>query len=299
MKKQTLVAVSAGLMCVTLFAGTTVAGAATVRRSAQRHRAAAAPPSIKITPAANLVAGESVTVTGAGFPAEASLIIAECNADGDGPGPTKGSCDLSRSERGSVTTTAIGTFSTTFTIIVGTMKKEVPDNSCAQGDVQAEHSVQCVIAAADFKAKKLVYAPIFFAAPKLLITFTYPGVLPIEVTIRESGGYTSSAVGGFEIIGAVGEAEPPSRACQGSRNDSTVWTGSMSLGLPACTRQFGEHVRIKLLRGTQMKYEATVRVSTHHPGAFSYTFSVPNRDEYSVDVLGMTSGEELTGTALY
>jgi hypothetical protein len=85
------------------------------------------------------------------------LIIAECNADGDGPGPTKGSCDLTRSKRAPVTTTSIGTFSTTFTMLAGTMKKGLTDNSCTQGDGQAEHSVQCIIAVADFKAKKLVF----------------------------------------------------------------------------------------------------------------------------------------------
>jgi Neocarzinostatin family len=298
MKRQTMAALGGGLACLALLASAAAAGAAPVQRLAPRHPVTAkATPTIKITPNANLKAGEKVKVTGSGWPKKTKLIVAECNFDGAGPGALNGSCDTSA--LATPTTSSTGTFSTSFTVVGGTMSAGKSDDDCAQGKIQAEHSVQCIIGAAQLNSttlaiEKFAYGSIFFTAPKVTFKYTkstkVDGKQTYTVKVTEAGGYTKPSVGGFEIIGAVGKTKPWSTKCQSSRNDKSTWS---QVKLPACTHHYGEEVEIKW----NGKNLAKVEVSATPPGAFSYTIDNVKAGKHAFEALGLTSSEKVTATA--
>jgi hypothetical protein len=286
MKRRLIAAAAAlGALSLALVGGATVAGASTAKPSAA--------PAVSITasPNANLNSGASVTVTGSGWPDNASVVLVECNADGAGPGDTAGSCNLKGLKP--VTTSATGTFSGSISIITGAMTAGKPNNACPQGVKQAEAAVECVIGAADLGTKQFAFAPIHFTAPAL--SFSFAKASPIDghatfsMKITESGDYLST--GGFDVIGAFGTASPPSRLCQGSSNGKSTWTPP---GLPVCTKFFGEVVQINL-NGKKVELLRVDSAST--PGDFSWTLPhTPPGTHYTVEAIGLVSGDTLTGT---
>jgi hypothetical protein len=245
-----------------------------------------------------LKAGDVVTVTGSGFPDSAGYILAECNADGGGPGATTGSCDTAAIKTGN--TSGTGTFSNTFTIVYGQMTKGKNGTACPQSVSQAEHAVACIIGAVTglgTKTEEFAFAPINFTAPAL--TFSYAksvmdgSVQTYSIKITESGDYvlhSGNNNGGYLVIGAYGTANPPSRVCQGTTNGKT-WKPP---GLPACTKFFGEVVQINF----HGKKIALVRAGgATDPGGFTWTIKSAMPGSYSIQALGLVSGESVTDTA--
>jgi len=298
MKRLIVAAAGAGALSLALIAGPITAGAstgarATASRADRPHTAAV----VTVTPHANLKAGTVVTVTGSGFPDGVSYIYTECNADGGGPGATTGSCDTSAIKTG--TTSGTGTFSGTYTIVAGQMTKGKNGTACAQSVTQAQHAVACIIGAVTglgTKTEDFAFSPILFTAPPL--TFTYAksvmsgGVQTYSIKITEAGDYVLHAGqnnGGYLVIGAYGSAVPPSRVCQGTTTGKTWKPPS----LPACTKFFGEVVQINF----HGKKIALLRVGANDPGSFSWTIKSAKPGKYSIQALGLVSGESVTDTA--
>jgi hypothetical protein len=293
MKRLIVAAATMGVISLALVGISGTAGASTAHQAASARTATTAAV-VTVTQNANLKGGDSVTVAGSGFPDKATLVVAECNADGDGPGALGGSCDTGK--LGSVKTSSTGTFSTKFTVIQGDMSTHV-DTSCPQGLVQVQHSVECIIGVADLSSDPVIfaYAAIHFTAPALKLTYTKSTVVnsvqTYSVKISETGDYAPN-VGGFDVLGRVSPTNN-SEACQGSSNDSTVWTGEGAPGLPACTVHLGEVIEVKF-GGKKVGLErATVS------GAFTWTIAHAIAGKtYSVEALGLTSSEELTASAV-
>jgi hypothetical protein len=192
-----------------------------------------------------------------------------------------------------VTATATGTFSISYPIAVGAMKAGGTNNNCPQGARQAEHSVECIIGVADLKTSTYTFVPIHFTAPALTFTYTKSTVIggqqSYSVLITESGDYATN-VGGFDVIGAYGTGTPPSRLCQGSSNDSTVWNPP---NLPVCTIHFGEAVEI-LWGGKKV---GLIRVGVASPSAFTFTIHHAFAGSHTAEALD-GNGEKATGTAV-
>jgi hypothetical protein len=291
MKRLIVAAASVGVLLLALV-GTTAAGASTAHTSLPRVRGTAAPV-VTVSPNSNLTNGEKVTVTGSGWPAKTSLIVLECNADGAGPGDTSGSCDEAAGQLLSPKTSATGTFTVKYPIAVGAMKAGGTNNNCPQGLRQAQHSVECIIGVADLGASIYSFVPIHFAAPALTFTYTKSTVIgghqSYKVVITEAGDYAPN-IGGFDVIGAYGTDTPPSRDCQGSSNDSTVWNPP---NLPPCTIHFGEAVEI-LWGGKKI---GLIRVGVASPGAFTFTIQHAFAGSHTAEALD-GNGEKATGTAV-
>jgi hypothetical protein len=290
MSRRLIAAVACvGALSFALVGGAT-AGASTARNA---KPSTAAPASITVSPSANLKRGSVVTVSGSGWVPKHNIVIVECNADGSGPGPTAGSCDTTALKVATVSSS--GTFSTTFTIVVGAMASGKTLNECPQTAAQAVHAVYCIIGAADLSTKPETFAlqPIHFSAPPLSITFAKASPInghpTYSMKITDTGDY-AAGYAGFEVIGAAGADH--SRECQGSSNGKSTWTPP---GLPVCTVIFGEVVQINL-NGRKVML---LRVGgSSSPGDFSWTLPhTPPGIHYTIEALGLESGEELTTTA--
>ena len=289
MKRLIVAAASVGALSLGLVSF--AAGAANAAPAAKPHVSPRATPTITVSPHANLIAGAKVTIVGTGFPASALVVYAECNGDGALGGDTKG-CDISTA--GKTTTNAKGGFTATgFKIVVGKVGTSTPSN-CAQNTTQASKAVECLIGAATTTGSVFALQPITFAAPAL--TFSYVkgamvgGVQTYNTTIKESGDYVAQKSGlnngGYFVIG---ETSTGSKSCQGTTNGKT-WSPP---GLPACTKELGEVVQVNW-NGRKV---ALVRVGVRTPGTFSWLIKNATPGKHSVEALGLTSGEKLTGTA--
>ncbi|MGD0085015.1 MAG: neocarzinostatin apoprotein domain-containing protein [Acidimicrobiales bacterium] len=300
MKRLIVAAASVGALSLALVAGPASAGATTgskaiAPRSVRPHSTAV----VTVSPDSNLKNGQVVAVQGSGFPGTATLDLTECNADGGGPGPTAGQCDLKALKLPKTGPT--GAFHTTFKIVDGTMTAGKTGVSCPQNFVQAQHAVACIIGAEDLTTNQFAFAAITFVAPPLKFSYSKSTIIggkqTYKVTIKESGDYAGvkpapDNAGGFFVIGAYGTAKPPSRDCQGTTSTKgKTWNPP---GLPACTDFYGEVVQINWAG----KKLGLVRVGAKTPGSFTVTIAHADAGKYAVEALGLTSGEKLTATAV-
>jgi hypothetical protein len=93
--------------------------------------ASAATPTVTASPSTGLVNGQTVTLTGSGYEANHAIFVLECSSSAGAS-----ACDVSHLKP--VTTSATGTFSTTFTVATGA----IGDGTCNPGQ-------SCIIAAGD------------------------------------------------------------------------------------------------------------------------------------------------------
>lgn len=293
MNRRLLVIAMAGAVPLGLLAvSTSTAGAATPRHAVTpRHARATA--SITLSQYANIKGGQVLTVAGKGFPAGGSLAIAECNGDGYGPGALAGSCDLAK--LGSATASSSGTFSSSFTVVSGNMSSKAY-TGCPAGAAEAAHSVTCFIAVADLKAGTFAYRAFFFQPPALQLTYAKSTVVDgrqtYRVTITEGVGF-KNGLGGYFDLGWVQTSKGRNYVCQASLNNSTVWTGSISLHSPACNVHEGELADISWTN----VFAGQIRVGVRLPGAFSYVIAHARAGDHAIKVVGLASGQTLTATA--
>ena len=153
--------------------------------------AAFAAASVTVTPASGVTDGQSVTVSGTGFKANASLVIVECSAPA-----SQAACDTTN--LGSATANAAGTFSATFKVKSGT----IGNGSC---------TTTCYIAAAEpADTTDAGIATFVFGSAAATTT---PSTAPTAVPAGSGGGadrngvpvlaIVLASVGGLALLGGA------------------------------------------------------------------------------------------------
>jgi hypothetical protein len=135
--------------------------------------ASAAGPTIVVTPSTALVAGQAVTVTGTGFMDNETLYALECINDGAATNETD--CDTATVSI--VTSSATGTFSTSVTVVTGTV---AGTSTC--GTSSTDLSSCAIVVSTNPPSADAGLFPITFALPSPTTTTTTP---PVKVGPRK------------------------------------------------------------------------------------------------------------------
>ncbi len=135
--------------------------------------ASAAGPAIVVTPSTGLVNGQSVSVTGSGFMDNETLYALECINDGASTNETD--CDTATVNI--ATTSATGTFTTSITLVAGTI---AGTSTC--GTSASDLSACAIVVSTNPPSADAALAPITFAMPVATTTTTTP---PVKIGPRK------------------------------------------------------------------------------------------------------------------
>ncbi len=140
-----------------ILGGVAVMGAAT---------ASAAGPTIQLTPSTNLQNGSSVSVSGSGFQANETLYALECINLGTSTNQTD--CDTSTVSI--ATTSATGTFTTSVTVVAGTVSSTASPSTCGTSSTDLTNCA--IVVSTNPPSADAALAPITFALPATTTTTT-------------------------------------------------------------------------------------------------------------------------------